>query len=269
MASYKSYKKIIPDGIKDGAIVDSHFTVDSSNVSTFGVKWFYGEPCACSTGCCCLWTVPTGVSKMHIELWGSGGSGHGSCNVNRCHHQKGAGGGYYNSKMITTAVGCPYTVCAAGNGNCCRFECVGCVGCASYITGFNLSNFCAIGGSPGCANTDWTTKCTSAWDCCILPNAFDGDFGFGNHTPGFNSAEFWAPSSTHCQCWTRAGFTGSAPLLGTEVFQSLNFCWFRCGCFSVPYGHGGQGSYAVFCGTSNCCGQGGMGGPGLVKITYF
>ena len=46
----------------------------------------------------------------------------------------------------------------------------------------------------------------------------------------------------------------------------LQFCWIRCGCWTVPYGHGGQGALTDQCG--RCCGQSGMGGPGLVKITY-
>ena len=42
--------------------------------------------------------------------------------------------------------------------------------------------------------------------------------------------------------------------------------WMRCGCWTVPYGHGGQGANSNYCG--RCCGQGGQGGSGLVKITY-
>jgi len=60
----------------------------------------------------------------------------------------------------------------------------------------------------------------------------------------------------------------SAPLIGTDVHQSLRECWVRCGCWIVPYGHGGQGAMTTYCGSS-CCGQGGTGGGGLVKITYF
>jgi hypothetical protein len=44
-------------------------------------------------------------------------------------------------------------------------------------------------------------------------------------------------------------------------------CWIRCGCWRVPYGSGGAGAMTTLCGSS-CCGQGGTGGPGLVKITY-
>jgi hypothetical protein len=50
------------------------------------------------------------------------------------------------------------------------------------------------------------------------------------------------------------------------VFQQNNFCWMRCGCWTVPYGHGAQNAMTNYC--DRCCGQGGTGGPGLVKITY-
>ena len=59
----------------------------------------------------------------------------------------------------------------------------------------------------------------------------------------------------------------SAPLIGTQVTQSIRECWIRCGCWIVPYGHGGQNAMSTYCG--RCCGQGGTGGGGLVKITYF
>ena len=45
-------------------------------------------------------------------------------------------------------------------------------------------------------------------------------------------------------------------------------CSIRCGCWTVPYGHGGQNAMTTCCG-SGVCGQGGTGGGGLVKITYF
>ena len=113
MATYSSYRKITSENITDGSIVDSHFS--PGDPAVYGVKWFFGQPCACSTGCCCLWTVPTRVKRLHIEMWGAGGGGHGSCSCNRCQHFKGAGGGYYNSKTITVSPGWTYTVCASGD----------------------------------------------------------------------------------------------------------------------------------------------------------
>lgn len=266
MASYSSYKKVVAaDSLLPAAITDTALAVGTRK--QYGVQWFFGQPCACSTGCACTWTVPANVRTLQIEAWGSGGSGHGACTCDRCHHYKGAGGGYYNNVTITTAAGCQYTVCAAGNGPCCRFECTGCLGCSSYVTGFNLSNFCAIGGTGGCANTDWTTGCTSAWECCLGPTDNGGNFGLGLHAGAFGYTWFRYDVGS-CHCYRTMTNSTSAPLIGTSSMQIQGYCWMRCGCWTVPYGHGGQGAMATYCGTS-CCGQGGMGGPGLVKITYF
>ena len=266
MASYASYKKVVAsDSIDPGAITDVNLAPGTRR--HFGVKWFFGQPCACSTGCCCLWSVPDHVRKLQIEAWGAGGGGNGACDCNRCHHFKGAGGGYYNSVQITTTPGCQYTVCAAGNGLCCRQECVGCLGCTSYVLGFNLSNFCAIGGAPGCANTDWTSTCTSAWDCCLQGGNNGGTFGFGHHTGTFGYTPFRYDVG-QCHCYMQYTNTTPAPLIGTDGEQQINFCGVRCGCWTVPYGHGGQSAMNTYCAT-NSTGQGGLGGPGLVKITFF
>jgi hypothetical protein len=266
MASYSSYKKIVAnDSIVDGSITDEDLALGTRK--HFGVQWFYGEPCTCSTGRSCAWTVPEYVTRLQIEAWGSGGSGTGACTCNRCHHYKGAGGGFYNNITISATPGTTYTVCAAGNGNCCRFECQGCFGCTSFVLGTNLSNFCAIGGYPGIADTNWAESCFSAFDCCLEAGANGGNFGFGLH--GGNWGYTWFRYDVgQCHCYRQMSNTTSAPLIGTSSIQIQGYCWMRCGCWTVPYGHGGQNAMSTYCGTS-CCGQGGMGGPGLVKITYF
>ena len=145
----------------DGILGAAKFS--TSPTSTFGVKWFYGTMCRCSGGCCCNWTVPTGVKKLWIQAWGSGGNGAGSCSCRRCQHYRGAGGGFYNSVMIDTVAGCQYRVCAGGVYPCLSRECCGCIGCASYVNGYNLSNFCAYGGSCGHANDSWSTSCNATY----------------------------------------------------------------------------------------------------------
>jgi hypothetical protein len=260
MATYSSYKKIKGENILDNTIQDADLA--SSALSSWNVKWFHGQPCECSTGCCCAWTVPTGVARMYIEAWGSGGTGHGACLCSRCHHFRGAGGGYYNSKMISTTPGCSYTVCAGGVYRCRTRECCGCNGCSSYVTGYNLSGFCAIGGHGGIADTAWSTGCFSTWTCCLGPTSNGGDFGMGNHQGAPDNMGLGI-----CRCWCARSQPTSAPFIGTVVRQGLNCCWMRCGCWTVPYGHGGQGAMTTGCG-SGCCGQSGTGGPGLVKITY-
>jgi hypothetical protein len=259
MASYGSYKKIIGGQIKDGTVPNSALATGAG--LAYNVKHIYGQVNVCTPGCCCLWTVPTGVKRVTFELWGSGGNGHGNCSCNRCHHYQGAGGGFYNSKTISVQSGWTYTICAGGVYRCCSRECVGCRGCSSYVNGCGLSNFCAIGGSPGRANTAWETLCYSYFDCCISPNANNGDFGMGNHIGSWSGPRF-------CHCMQHNTYTTNAPFLagGIGATQNIGFCWSRCGCWHVPYGTGAQGGMTNYC--ERCCGQGGTGGGGLVKITY-
>jgi len=260
MASYGSYKKIISGQLIDGTVPKSALQADAG--LNYFVKWVYGTPAVCSPGCCCLWTVPNGVRRATFEIWGAGGNGHGACSCNRCHHYKGAGGGYYNSKTISVQPGWTYTVCAAGVYRCCSRECTGCRGCTSYVNGCNLSNFCAIGGETGRAQTSWQDGCYSVWSCCLAPGNNGGDFGMGNHEGYWGGSEF-------CHCNYVQTCTTNAPFLAGGSGSMYNLtpnCWIRCGCWHVPYGVGGQGAMTTLC--ERCCGQGGMGGGGVVKITY-
>ncbi len=261
MASYGSYKKIVSGQIKDGTVPNLALASDAG--LAYNVKYVYGQPQNCSPGCCCLWTVPTGVKRVTFEIWGSGGNGHGFCSCNRCHHYKGAGGGYYNSKTISVQAGWTYTVCASGVYRCCSRECQGCRGCSSYVNGCNLSNFCAIGGEQGQSETSWDRACYSYFSCCVAPVQNGGDFGMGNHTGSWGGSIF-------CHCNYKFTCTTNAPFLsgGSGAAENLVNCWVRCGCWHVPYGTGGQGGMTTYCGSGNC-GQGGMGGGGLVKITYI
>ena len=56
------------------------------------------------------------------------------------------------------------------------------------------------------------------------------------------------------------------PLIGTTAYQSIRECWIRwlLGSFLMVTRNERMTTY---CG--RCCGQGGTGGGGLVKITYF
>lgn len=271
MATYASYKKIPTDGISDGAILNSHLLPCTRK--QFSVFWVFGSPAPCSSGCCCLWTVPDFVTTIRFELWGAGGGGPGVCVCNRCQHYAGGGGGSYNSKTISTTSGCQYTICAAGVFPCFTTECCGCLGCASYVNGYNLTNFCAIGGAAGLANDAWTTSCYSELPCVLSPGCNGGDFGWMGHSWGFGASEH-NYAIGHCHCYVSSTQSLGAPLIGTQASQGINYCWFRCGCWHVPYGQGGQAAMTTFCGDgcqclTQVCATGGTGGAGLVKITYF
>ncbi len=260
MAQYSNYKKVSGGTLPTGSIPAT--ALNSSGLDTWNVKWFWGSPNECTSGCCCLWTVPTGVARAHIEMWGAGGSGTGACSCSRCHVYRGAQGGYYNSKTISVNPGWTYTVCAGGVYTCRNRECCGCKGCNSFVNGCNLSNFCAIGGHGGIACNSWSLGCNSYQPCCLGPTANGGDFGMGNHAGTFGGSVF-------CHCNYQWTCTTGAPFLaaGGNGVSALVNCWVRCGCWTVPYGQGGQGGMTTYCG--GCCGQGGTGGGGLVKITYL
>ena len=259
MASYSSYKRIASDSLLDGTITDPAFQTGAGK--NFGVQWIRGYIGCTTGGCCCLWTVPANIKRVTFEAWGAGGNGNGMCVDNRCQHYKGAGGGYYNSRTISVCPGWQYTICAAGVFPCQSVECVACNGCTSYVNGCNLSNFCAIGGTSGCANGDWNTFCSSAFECCVAPVQNGGDFGMGNH-PGAFSGSFACHCYSHNYCSTSAPFFN-----GGNVNGEVTECWMRCGCENVNYGTGGQSAMTTYCGTT-CCGRGSTGGSGVVKIIF-
>lgn len=270
MASYSSYRRLTGTQVIDKSITQDHI---ANNVrDNFCVKWFYGTPGVCSPGCCCLWTVPACTRRLNWELWGAGGNGNGACSCNRCHHTSPPGGGAYTSRSIETNAGCTYTVCAAGVYRCYSRECNGCNGCTSYVNGYNLSNLCACGGQRGCANTSWTDLCKSMMPYCVRPGCVgtsaSGDFASYTHGGNFQGQSGYFYPGSACHCWKHIGHSTGAFGLNTGFDeQNSNYCWIRCGCWSVPYGHGGQSATSNYCG--RCCGQGGTGGGGLVKVTFF
>ena len=142
---------------------------------------------------------------------------------------------------------------------------MGCQGCSSYVNGYNLSNFCAIGGARGCYTNAWSDHCYSHFEnCCYQPGFHGGEFAMGNH-----AGTSYRPGGFNCHCFFNNDATPTgAPFIGTlGVAYGVRQCWIRCGCWTVPYAHGGQGGITSYCG-SGACGQGGQGGGGLVKITY-
>ena len=66
MANYSSYKKIHGDQLLSNVLGASSFS--QSPNCTYGVKWVYGIMCRCSPGCCCNWTVPSGVQNCGFRL---------------------------------------------------------------------------------------------------------------------------------------------------------------------------------------------------------
>jgi hypothetical protein len=269
MANYSSYKKV-----SGAQVIDKSITSDKIGTGVrdnFCTKWFYGISCRCSPGCCCLWTVPACVRHANWEIWGAGGNGNGACSCSRCHHTQGAGGGAYTSKSIVTNAGCTYRVCAGGVYRCLSRECTACNGCSSYVCGVGI-NACACGGYLGRANTSWTNMCYSTMPYCVRPGCVGttagADFATYSHNGGFQAQSGYFYPGNACHCWKHNGQSVGAPGLSSGHYeQNSNYCWIRCGCWIAPYGHGGQSATSNYCG--RCCGQGGTGGGGLVKVRFY
>lgn len=269
MASYSSYKanRIPGTQIQPGAIDNAKISVGAR--ATYGVKWIYGSPSNCTAGCCCLWTVPANTCRLKFELWGAGGNGHGACSNNRCQHYMGAAGGTHNAVNTTSAPGWTYTVCAAGVYPCNSVECTSCNGCSSYVNGCNLA-VCACGGGAGCSNSAWTDGCFSYMDSCMYPGIGGGEFANNTHAGAWTMAGPYTYPGDACHCWKRLGNATAGIGINTgRNMTHLAECWMRCGCWTVPPASGGTGAMTTYCGSDGCCGQGGTGGTGLVKITYY
>lgn len=110
-----------------------------------------------SCGATCTWTVPAGATKVQFQVWGAGANGGaGEC----CGMGFPGGNAAYATITIDAVAGCQYTLCA-GCSFCyclhygalsgfCTAKCYTpdntLKSCASFVTGYGLSNFCAEGG---------------------------------------------------------------------------------------------------------------------------
>lgn len=126
-----------------------------------GCSWTTGFK-VCGTcyrcGAFCSWTVPNGVTCARFQIWGAGaGTGFSCC----CAFTPFGGTGAYASVIIPVTAGSTYNLCA-GCAYCCCATAGGTNnvdGCASYVTGTGLSNFCAEGGE-GSVWCELRTRCT-------------------------------------------------------------------------------------------------------------
>lgn len=279
MATYSSYKKFGAESIQDNTVAGSAIVPGAG--ACFGVQWIYNERgmacqnCANAGGCtqqaagkCCLWCVPDGVTYVTFEIWSGGGGGAGMICCNYCSFAIGGAGGNYAVRSISTTPGCQYTICAGGSWPCDRsFTCSAGMGCRSYINGFNLSNFCVTGGCGGwmCDGDAWGPRHhdSGCANCNICP-MFGSDFGIAGsvgHRMGFGN----------CHCRRTTGWTGTAPLIGKTQAVGASETWCACGCYVNWPAGGGMSAQSSYCGNwaKNCAAGMGMGGSGIVKITYI
>ena len=252
-----------------------------------GIQWIFNETmavyqqcasgsagsdnCASATGKCCHWTVPANVCCVIFEIWGGGGGGAGMTCCNCCSFTVPGGGGNYAIKAIQTKPGCQYTVCSGGTYPCCKtHSCTSGPGCPSYVVGYNLNNFCVLGGCMGimCNGEAWA-PCRSIQPCANNPDDTGGCTSFGadfsiSGTTGMGS------SASGCHCYTHTQHAGTAPLIGLSGAIRGIESWCNCACFIIGYASGGLGGVSTYCDNyAKCCAAGNMGGPGLARITFF
>lgn len=277
MATYSSYKKITTDDLADSAINSTALAHGARTKPT--QQWIYNErgmACHnCQQGCCeqangkcCLWTVPAKVTRVTFELWSGGGGGPGQTCCNCCSFAIGGMGGSYAVRTITTAPGCQYSVCAAGTWPChWSHTCEAAGGCVSYVNGFNLSNFCVQGGCGGwmCNGDAWGRReMGSGCATCNICSSFGSDFGIsgtGGHKIGHMG----------CHCSGADGsFTGTAPFIGKMMGIQATEVWCSCGCYTNWPAGGGLPGVSSYCDNfaKQCAAGMGMGGSGVVRITY-
>ena len=278
-SNYDSYKKLRSDQIPNNFFDDAELALGAGKC--YGVKWIFNERgmqchmCANAGGCCeqangkcCLWTVPTNATRVTFEIWSGGGGGPGNTCCGCCTHANGGMGGNYAVKTITTSPGCQYRVCAGGAWRCNKAHtCTAGMGCKSYVTGHNLSNFCVNGGCGGhmCngdawGNTLWSAQCANCGICGI----FGADFGIMGSSGGYFGRGYH-------HCIHKSAFTGQAPFIGKMFAAGTYDATCICGCYvNWPAGGGTAGISACYSGDAEVCCAGGVGqgGSGMVKITF-
>lgn len=109
-------------------------------------------------GICCAWTVPAGATCVQFQIWGAGGGTSGNC---CCGGSPFGSSGAYATVTIPAVVGCVYTLCAGCAACCYATMATAGSGCQSFVTGFGLTSFCALGGSAAQCSWRNDTGCTS------------------------------------------------------------------------------------------------------------
>lgn len=213
-------------------------------------------------GRCCLFTVPAGASYLKFEMWGGGGGGGGSC---CCMAGMPGGSGSYAVKTLSgTAVvpGQQYSICAGGTSSISPTN-AGCPGDTSYVTGLNLSNFCARGGCGG--RTFCYGFCSAEYTCRQVSNvccATGGDICISG-TCGGRYTEFYCYAGSHQWAPVAPG-TVSGPVFGPT--GCTPYVGIGDGPICMPVFPGGGGMSAQV--HSGVCRCGHWGAAGLVLVTY-
>jgi len=278
MATYSSYKKIVQEQVQDGIVSDTKLQTGAGMnrgvFYVFSARAMQCQHCSNNGGCCCQacgrccqWTVPSNVSTVQFEIWSGGGGGPGNTCCDCFYRATGGAGGGYAQKTVETTPGCTYTICAGGSWRCnAAHTCSAGQGCKSYVNGYNLSNFCVVGGCGGLAcveGDEWGQRQQKNCANCNICGVYGADFGFlgtvGNMT-----------GSSMCYCHGRTSWTGSGAMIGKMFTTVVTQAWCACGCYINWPSGGGSSGESNYCGDpAMCCARGqGQGGSGIVKVTF-
>lgn len=241
--------------------------------------------CHCFTGCTTQWIVPAGTKTIMFEAWGGGGAGAGHCCQNCwCDLASCASsGGFYTNKTICAEAGDftpgdTYTLCMGDGGNansgsgCWTGCCDAPRGCASYVTGNGLSNFCAAGGRGGYAF--YCTCMCNANHCWYEPPQCHGMIMGSNvdYASASHGMEFYKMRD-NCDCGSRFTRTGQSEGLNNTITQhiedSMSWCGCETSCQQYRIAGGGMTVQKTYCGNALCGGcLGSPGHSGMIRITY-
>ncbi len=213
-------------------------------------------------GCCCRYVVPDGISAVHVELWGGGGSGSGAC---RCAWQAtGAMAGGYSMKKINVSAGTVLTICAGSSG-CCSSCCYcGWPGYPSFVLCNGSNVACAAGGCGGVAECCWYSfGCYGIWCVCQYCPTQVGDITIGMNR-GLEYTSSWCADDMF------GAFSGSPKLAQNNRLTNdmcvAGYATQGCGRGSNHF-PGGGGSGGGGCGDGYC--WGGFSAGGLAVVTIY
>ena len=258
-------------------------------------------------GFCCAWVVPGGATCARFQIWGAGaGTGYGCC----CSFTTFGGTGAYASVIIPVTAASTYTICS-GCAYCCCATAGGtndADGCPSYVTGTNLSGFCAEGGE-GSLYCQLMTRCVCGAPggyCMFLGGCICGNNSvcfsststpgigspaccFDNMFPMMPSCKTYYGSATGGTVYGIRGSFGSIAMNGNGTirvqdasvygFPSLSCCccihtqnsaggWCRSAIAGYRQYPGGGGSALFQCGGS-ASEAGDSGRMGMVCVSYL
>jgi len=224
-------------------------------------------------GCCCLWTVPAGVTSVTFELYGGGASGNDACCCAWTAVEPTAGN--YAVKQVDVVAGCQFKICAGGSTACAHnISNGGCHGCSSYVEAVTGSTVvgCACGGFCGSSQPGFSSPFTS-YTCCW--GRINGDNNTSRNSSVNDIDIMGTGGNSHKiqHCFTEHFSTGSGGW-NMDSWRSFSFCdttWQRQGGDVHSGGQGwgmwpgGPGTSGIACGGGHCWGTFGAGGTIIVR----